>query len=116
MNGFSKKCIVAFTCLYLIFGCIYILCKDYSGEKAEQAKFIAVLEAQCAKDKFKAVYIPSYDVRLKVPIDEYPKEDEFILNKDYPLCGSTRGFYIILMIAFLCMFIGILIDNQQLKK
>ena len=111
MNSLQKKGIIASTCLYLMLGCIYILCKDYSGEKAEHARFIAVLEERDARGKFKAVFVPSYDVRLKVPIDECLREDEFILSKDYPLCSSTRVFYVILMAVFLCVFVITVMDN-----
>ena len=111
MTGFSSKGIIAFTCLYLIFGCIYILCKDYSGEKAEHSYFIAVQEEQEANGKFKAVYVPSYDARLKVPVEECPKEDEFTLSKDYPLCKSTICFYLILMTVFLGAFVYCVIDD-----
>lgn len=96
MKNFTFTAIFLIVCLYVVFGSLYILNKDYTGEKAKVSSITS------DDSDIVIVYIPKYVVRLEMPKKEWSGQDEFILQKDYELDNFSEnfiGFFLILSLS-----------------
>lgn len=98
MRKFTFIAIFLIVCLYVVFGSLYILNKDYTGEKAK------VSSVANNNSDIVIVYIPKYVVRLEMPQNEWSGQDEFILQKDYELDNFSENFIGFFLILSLSLF------------
>lgn len=99
MRKFTFKAIFLIVCLYVFFGNLYILNKDYTGEK------VKVSTARKNYDPNTViVYVPKYLVFLEMPKKEWTGQDKFILQKDYELDNSSENLIGIFLFLSLSCF------------
>ena len=109
MRKFTSIGITIIICFYIIFSGLYVLTKDYTGEKAEVSTFMYNDDPNTVM-----VYVPDYMMHLEIPRKEWPRKDEVILQKDYELHEGIiciivsfmviSGVLIFVLIAYLISF------------
>lgn len=89
-------------CLYIALGSLYLLNKDYTGEKAE----VSTLKNDNPSTVI--VYVPKYMIHLEIPKKEWSGQDGFILQKHYELHRVVGTYLGIPMITCIACFVAIL--------
>lgn len=91
-------------------GSLYVLNKDYTGEKAK------VSSVANNNPDIVIVYIPKYVVRLEIPKKELAGQDEFILQKDYKLDKLSENFIgFFLILSLLCFGVVLIAFGDEIK-
>ena len=108
MKKFTSIAIFLILCLYAFLSGLFLITKDYTGEKAE------ITRTECKENKV-IVYIPKYMMRLKMPKEEWSGQNEFILQKDYEIFEETLACILMLMISGILLFPVALIGEPEIK-
>lgn len=95
--------------LHVFIGGLCVCNKDYTGEKAEVSTALENNDPDIVY-----VYVPEYGMHLTMPRKELPKQNEFILQKDYELCGIVYIYLIVPMI--LCFVVVVSSSINYLEE
>lgn len=105
MRELTSTALAWIVCLYVFIGGLYLCNKDYTGEKAEVSTALKNNDPNIVH-----VYVTEYVMHLTMPRKEWSGQDEFILQKDYELCGIVGVYLIVPMVICLVFFIAYILE------
>lgn len=105
MRELTSTALAWIVCLHVFIGGLCVCNKDYTGEKAEVSTALEYNDPDIVH-----VYVPEYGVHLEMPKKEWSGQDEFILQKDYKLCGIVYVYLIVPMIICFAVVVAFTIN------
>lgn len=102
--------IVLILCLYEFLSGLFLITKDYTGEKAKVSFTLKNDDPDTV-----IVYVPKYGIHLRVPKKEWSVQDEFILQKDSAILEETLACILLFIVSGIGLFSVILIGESEIK-